>query len=573
MQYDFKEIFAYTDQRIVKRGAEYYAREMIESLTQEGNLFTAKVAGSGKRPYTVEISIGADGLAESWYCTCPYDAGDVCKHVVAVLLAIENGDFADKKGGHEPPSGEKPPKAPQTALPDLVAKASRQELELLLLEHAKQDERFCSNALSALGAPAGQELAAAKDLIRASIRRNRHQGSIDMRGCDAICDDMEDVLDEAQRHIAHGQYPPAIALTQEILVIGARLASEADSSSGSLGDTLGIGLKLLEDATAGLSAGETVEKRTAFDGILKAAKSKAFDGWGDWRYNLLNCAARLADKKSAPKLTALLDNLLSTAGQTEYSRESIIAATLETHFHLIHTMDGPQAARAFLTQHLQFDRLRELAVSLDMEAGEYARAEALCLEKAEAVSPNPYLGPSRWHALLCEIYRTTGQAEKLTAQLCTMLLLGKLDCYGELKCRLQATKHWEQEYHPLLEAIAAARPRYEYMQILSKESEFALLMQQVQLLPSAVFTYGKLLAKQYPEQVFSLCIPQIRVAAEHAQNRRDYQKLCALVSQLADFGGVAEARRLIAELWETYPRRSALREELKIAEAKVMRRS
>lgn len=533
-----REFLSHVEPRIYDRGVRYYEDGMVARLVRDGAHCSAKVSGSDWEPYDVDILLTEDDRVKDWSCTCPYDGGDVCKHVVAALLALQNGEVKTKK-------------------PAIKAGGKRAEMPLETL----------------LDGVVKQELTAAKELIRASIRQNTHRGYIDVRGCDAICDNMDGVLETASRRMERGQYPQAVALAQEMLIIGAKLACEADSSSGSLTDTMATALELLEDAAARLADSDSTEKRPVFDGILKTAKNKVFDGWDEWRYSLLNCAASLADQKSASKLDALLDQLLAAAEQEEYGGDYIVEANFETRFHLISAMDVPQAARAFLSEHLDLPRLRELAVSLDMETGDYARAERLCLEKAETVSESPYFGPSRWHELLCAIYRASGQEEKLTAQLRTMLLLGKMDCYDELKEHLQAADRWEREYRPLLKEVAASRPRYEYMRILAQESETELLMEQVREAPDSVFTYGKLLAGQYLEQVFALCASQIRAAGERAQNRRDYQKLCALVSKLADFGGNAEARRIIIELREAYPRRRAMQEELNAVERQVVRRT
>ena len=37
--------------------------------------------------YNVEIVLNGE-VIESWECDCPYDMGDICKHVVAVLMEI-----------------------------------------------------------------------------------------------------------------------------------------------------------------------------------------------------------------------------------------------------------------------------------------------------------------------------------------------------------------------------------------------------------------------------------------------------------------------------------------------------
>ena len=48
--------------------------------------WTATVEGTDD--YNVEISMDGNEI-ESWYCDCPYE-GEICKHVVATLLAIRD---------------------------------------------------------------------------------------------------------------------------------------------------------------------------------------------------------------------------------------------------------------------------------------------------------------------------------------------------------------------------------------------------------------------------------------------------------------------------------------------------
>jgi hypothetical protein len=68
------------------RGEGYYASGAVSELQKRGNTLTARVAGSQYEPYRVTITVGPSGI-EAAECTCPYDWGGVCKHVVATLLA------------------------------------------------------------------------------------------------------------------------------------------------------------------------------------------------------------------------------------------------------------------------------------------------------------------------------------------------------------------------------------------------------------------------------------------------------------------------------------------------------
>ncbi len=69
------------------RGNSY--RTLVRKLTKNGYRYTAKVEGSST--YNVAITTLPDSIRT--HCSCPYDYGGICKHIVAVGLNIMAGDF------------------------------------------------------------------------------------------------------------------------------------------------------------------------------------------------------------------------------------------------------------------------------------------------------------------------------------------------------------------------------------------------------------------------------------------------------------------------------------------------
>lgn len=69
-----------------ERGVNYYERDRIQKLEVEGGDITAIVRGS--RDYDISINIDDDTIRT--VCSCPYDYAGDCKHIVAVLLAVED---------------------------------------------------------------------------------------------------------------------------------------------------------------------------------------------------------------------------------------------------------------------------------------------------------------------------------------------------------------------------------------------------------------------------------------------------------------------------------------------------
>ncbi|MEW6733625.1 MAG: SWIM zinc finger family protein [Acidobacteriota bacterium] len=70
---------------IFHRGEDYCESGQIYQFSATNNHITAKIRGNYGN-YTIKISQDSDDIhGLEWECSCPYD-GDVCKHIVAVLL-------------------------------------------------------------------------------------------------------------------------------------------------------------------------------------------------------------------------------------------------------------------------------------------------------------------------------------------------------------------------------------------------------------------------------------------------------------------------------------------------------
>ncbi len=73
---------------ILARGRQYYHAGKVKDLAYEDGEWTASVKGS--RTYRVAIELDEDDDIESMTCTCPFaEDGESCKHMAAVLMAIE----------------------------------------------------------------------------------------------------------------------------------------------------------------------------------------------------------------------------------------------------------------------------------------------------------------------------------------------------------------------------------------------------------------------------------------------------------------------------------------------------
>ncbi|MBX2999042.1 MAG: SWIM zinc finger domain-containing protein [Caldilineaceae bacterium] len=98
------------------RGRDYFESDSVDNLIWRDGVLTADVQGSEYEPYHVEINCDEHGVNYA-SCTCPYDQGGDCKHIIAVLLyLIHQRDSIEAR----------PP------LSELIAPLSREQLVTLL---------------------------------------------------------------------------------------------------------------------------------------------------------------------------------------------------------------------------------------------------------------------------------------------------------------------------------------------------------------------------------------------------------------------------------------------------------
>jgi uncharacterized Zn finger protein len=69
-----------------RRGEEYHREGAISNITIQGTLLSGECAGTYAPYYRVQAELDEAGIADA-SCTCLYEYGGYCKHIVALLLA------------------------------------------------------------------------------------------------------------------------------------------------------------------------------------------------------------------------------------------------------------------------------------------------------------------------------------------------------------------------------------------------------------------------------------------------------------------------------------------------------
>lgn len=80
-----------------KKGEAYFKGQAVKSVVKAGNTYKGKVEGS--ELYQVSIELKAYDI--NAYCNCPYSFGGMCKHAIAVGLAIIEEDYSEEEDNEQ----------------------------------------------------------------------------------------------------------------------------------------------------------------------------------------------------------------------------------------------------------------------------------------------------------------------------------------------------------------------------------------------------------------------------------------------------------------------------------------
>ncbi len=544
------------DDKIVKRGKEYYASQQIKKLTQSPDgRFAAEVRGSQGELYKVIVDTDPNGKVTDFSCSCPYDLGYICKHLVAVSIAIQNGKYKKVRVKSN---------SETNSISTAIQSADTDKLKAFVIEYAKRDRQFKTEVLLEFGKPdTHAELLQVKEQVREILSKYTHGGYIDYNDCNAICVEFDEILSLAEKRIYAGQAVPGFLVALHLLLVCVKLASTADSSSGALTDTMDYSLRVIDSACEAVySSGSAQEQKKVYEKGVKEAQNKVFDSWGEWNYCLLRSCTRMVTNNNAAKLYAALDYLAGV--YSKWSSYYLLDDKL-TRLEIVRRLEGDEAAKGFIAENIELDEFRNIAVDTALQQADFALAEQLCIERLSR-EPNEHgvrVRQKEWLARLYEVYEKAGNTDKQIKTGEKLLLGGNLSYYEIIKTLYTEKGVWEQEYPLLRQRCSQSLPYYMYMDILKEENELRLLLEEVRRYPeNSIFVYGKLLALEYPSDVYALMKAQIEEQAKEANHRKKYAKVCDSIWTFHEAGGKEEVAELIESLRQSFNRRPAMLDEL-----------
>lgn len=529
--------------KIYERGLDYYRSGRILNIESDsaGNI-SAEVEGSEDEPYNVFIEFDENGGIEYFDCDCPYDYSPVCKHIAAVLLALNEGNC--------PKSNEN-----NLTIDQRLEALSKDELINILAALADSDYKIREKLNNKLNMMLDKDYDI-EDLIDSIIDDySESDGYVNYYSCYDMCMEIVDVInnefdcfeeDNSLKHI------------QNLILINRKLINImdcCDDSDGGLSTALSEVDRNLHNACMTVYNSKAEKDcMSCLDMLCAEAENKVYDYWNEARYNFINIAV-LFSKYNEKAVSKAVDSLVRQCrkdGRYYYGN----AVLLKSQF--IRKTHGDEKADEFLFANIDCDGVCEFLVKRYIDEEKYEEAEKLCLDKLKDAD-----NPNFWNSLLSSIYEKSGQLNKQLNIELNDLLGGNARKYYTVKKLMIKLGLWKKSYNSLISELSSKLPAYSYAEILKNEGEYEKLLSLVKSHRYLLKDYFKTIAKKYPEESFAMFYEYIVFTAKQSGSRPEYQSVCSEIAVLYNAGGKEKAKQLINFLKNEYKRKPAFQDELR----------
>ena len=572
MQISINDLESLIDPTILQRGKDYFRRGLVADLEEaEEDRWSALVEGT--EAYEVKVKLEGDKIVES-LCDCPYDFGPVCKHEVAVYLAIGQMLAGKNLPGKEEKRSKKKAKRKTVAdkISEIVAKLTEEEMRAIVLDYALNDREF-RNVLFAQNLLKGDKAGENKKedykrIMRDSLRlgMDRH-GFIGYWSSSRAVRGIEELVYEANKMLEQQKPVNAIPIYQAAIEETVPALQYADDSNGDLGGVIELSFEKLNECAEDI-ADKNVRK-DLFEYALKANKDKIYDGWSDWRWAWLGIASKLiGNREEKKKLLQKIDEVTRASQEKDsYSSKYDRERAAELKLEILKEWDQEKVVQ-FIADNLEHTPVRHIALEDAIAQKDYKKAKELAKAGAELDTKRGYPGlVNEWLNSLLRIAKLEKDVEAVRKYSKELFLKGhhEFKYYDKLKSTY-SQKEWPDVADRLIKELIESQKCGSHImgEIFVREEKWPELLNLVKnnLSEHMLDYFGKYLEGLFPDDLIETHEQVIRKMLERTTGRAIYQGACRRLRRMKKMGAGERVLGMVEEFRRTYKNRRALLEEL-----------
>ena len=548
MKLDIEEIKSLCTESSYERGVDYFRKGRVKNLVRSGSRITASVAGTQK--YKVTLRTDKEDFDAS--CTCPYDWGGYCKHIVATLIAVSDDEPAVIK--HK----ERKERNVEDILNNLTSEELKNFLRLELEKNKSLRDHFFI-IFSGKESKKRTIKSYKKEIKRLYLEVADRDGYVKY----GVNVDFSYIYDLADWYLEAGKALEAVLIYRSLSETIAENMNNVDDSDGYYGEEFTHAVEGFVESLIKANL-DYKNKKAYIDYFFDKYIENDPDYFRDHYSFALSRICRSKDELGYWK--KLLEPYLpeDLPGKDDLYRHFMEKDLLMMQLYILDKLEENEAFYELIERYYRRDRELCLVYIRRLEKDKRIKDAVKVAEESLAFFL-PHLTEEIRRFL--NKYYESHSPEKLKQNLLSLFIQGgKWEDYEKLKS-LSSREEWKKTFPEIIKALSKEGVRHENLMInLSlKEGLLEDALEQVLQIRSlyTLKAFHKDLADRYPEEYFKAYKEMIIPFADSRPGRVHYQEIVMYLKQMKRIGGFEkEFKELVEYLKAKYKNRPAFLDEL-----------
>ena len=552
MKINFEKLF---DEKILKRGYNYYLEDAVHDVTRNGNHYEGLVYGT--EIYEVQIEIDDNGNVEDMDCDCPYAEENNCKHMVALLYYLENdGKIESKKIIRNKDNYDK-----------ILDKISENEIKEFVLEKIYENFDFQNEFRSHFVQyfEKTPKKVYEKRIAQSIYQAIGRKGFIEYNETYKFSNAMYDYIQEANNLIKHNEYQAPFWIASLILEELPDLP--IDDSDGTTSYVESECVEVIEKILEKCKNDSVIKE--IFNWIIESIKNDTLGDYSDGIEKVLD-EHFIEDKFVNERLKIIDEKIQELEQQEDHYSEYKLEELIKTKIALLYQLGMDKEAIKTIKENIYYVPIRRMLIDIERKNENIDKVEKLLKEGMKIALKRGHYGTVTYYIEeLLSIYKEHNQKEKyknLVEETLFKYSRGSFKYYKKLK-DLYTEEQWKNmrdNIIKILESDGEGYHRDDLRQIYIEEQYYEKLYHSVMTTPlfEIVVKYEKYLKKDFEKQLLEEYQKIVNEKARFTgkRNYEDVRKILQHMKTLKNGENLVE--KMVEEYKIKYANRRLMLEEL-----------
>ena len=552
MKINFEKLF---DEKILKRGYNYYLEDAVHDVTRNGNHYEGLVYGT--EIYEVQIEIDDNGNVEDMDCDCPYAEENNCKHMVALLYYLENdGEIESKKIIRNTDNYDK-----------ILDKISENEIKEFVLEKIYENFDFQNEFRSHFVQyfEKTPKKVYEKRISQSIYQAIGRKGFIEYNETYKFSNAMYDYIQEANNLIKHNEYQAPFWIASLILEELPDLP--IDDSDGTTSYVESECVEVIEKILEKCKNDSVIKE--IFNWIIESIKNDTLGDYSDGVEKVLD-EYFIEDKFVNERLKIIDDKIQELEQQEDHYSEYKLEELIKTKIALLYQLDMDKEAIKTIKENIYYVPIRRMLIDIERKNENIDKVEKLLKEGMKIALKRGHYGTVTYYIEeLLSIYKEQNQKEKyknLVEETLFKYSRGSFKYYKKLK-DLYTEEQWKNMRDNIIKILQSDGEGYhrdDLRQIYIEEQYYEKLYHSVMTTPlfEIVVKYEKYLKKDFEKQLLE---EYQKIVNEKARftGKRNYEDVRKILQHMKTLkNGEKLVEKIVEEYKIKYANRRLMLEEL-----------